>query len=148
MKKLASLLDDFSLKSIERDFKNNLKIVEDFGHLIAEESILSTILLQELDYQVRYRGNINDIFFLSIKRIFLTKMTITEGSGKESLFEGKLALKGKYHLKNIGNGEVEILSSSPYSKFGNTIRKFSKPGEDSQVDTEFMDFSVEEFLKK
>lgn len=147
MKKLTDLLEDFTLKSIEEDFQANLKLVEDFGHLVAENSFPKSIQLKEIAYELNYRGNLKDVFLLSIRRIFFVKILIKEQSGQESMFERKLAFKGKYHLKNISNGEVEILSSSPYSKYGNTIRKFSKPEERSiQVDTEFRDFLLDDFL--
>jgi len=146
MKKLTDILEDFTLESVENDFRINLKLVEDFGHLVAEKSVLSDIQLQEIDYQLKYRGSLNDIFYLSIGRIFLVKIQIKDESGQESLFERKLALKGIYHLKNAGNGEVEVLFSSPYSKFGNSIRKYYLPDETAQPDPEFQNFLPEEFM--
>lgn len=147
MRQLVDLLEDFTLTSAEKDFKSKPKHVEDFGHLIAEESVVSGIELREIKYKLKYRGNLNNIFYLSIRRIFFAKILIKDESGTESLFEREIALKGKYHLKKIGNGEIEILSSSPYSKFGNTIRKLSKPEDTPQLEVGFMDFSLEEFLK-
>jgi len=146
MKKLTDLLEDFTIKSIEEEFHANLKLVEDFGHLVAENSFPKSIQLKEIAYELKYRGNLKNVFLLSIRRIFFAKILIKEQSGQERIFKRKLALKGKYHLKNISNGEVEILTSSPYSKYGNTIRKFSKPEEGSILaDVEFNDFLLDDF---
>lgn len=147
MKKINDILEDYTLDSIKKDFQNNLKLVEDFGHLVAEKSIPSQIQLEGTDLQTKYRGNLQDRFHFSIRRFFRVQILIKEESFDEVLFERDLVLKGRYHLKNIGNGAVEILSSSPYSKFGNVIRKITKPDDLSILDDEFKDFTTEEFEK-
>ena len=148
MKKLTDILDDYSLESIRNDFQNNLKLVENFGHLIAENSFPSSIHIEGTDFQVKYRGNLKGRFHLSILRFFRIKILIKEESLEEILFERDLVLKGRYHLKNIDEGFVEVLTSSPYSKFGNTVRKISKPQNISIFDAEFNDFSIETFLNQ
>lgn len=148
MKKLTDILDDYSLESVRNDFQNNLKLAENFGHLIAENSTASQINLDNSDFQVKYRGKINDRFHLSIRRFFHIQIHIKEEDSEDVLFERNLVLKGRYHLKNTGEGFVEILTSSPYSKFGNTIRKILQPEELSTLDSEFVDFSLEDFQKE
>lgn len=145
MKKLTNILEDYSLESIKKDFQHNLKLAENFGHLVAEDSFASQIEIEGVDFQIKYRGDLNERFHLSIRRFFRIKIRIKEESLEEVLFDRSLVLKGRYHLKNIRNGEVEILTSSPYSKFSNTIRKIVKPGELSNLDAEFSDFSPEGF---
>lgn len=149
MKKLVDLSEVFTLKSIQEEFVKNPKMVEYFGYLIAENSIITNIQLQEIEYQQKYSGDLKDIFYLIIMRIFFAKISIQEKSGKEGLFEETLVLKGKYHLRNIGNGEVEILTSSPYSKFGNAIRNLYKYEKSSiQLDEKMKDFSIKQFLEQ
>lgn len=147
MKRLVDLLEEYSLKSIESIFIKNPKTVEDFGFLIAENSTVSNIQLKETDFRQRFSGNISDVFFLVIRRAFLAEVEIEDNSGAKSVFNEDLVIKGKYHLKNIGNGAVEVLTSSPYSKFGNIIRKIYKPEAGRlQTDMDYIDFTVDEFL--
>ncbi len=147
MKKLVEILEEYSLKSIETIFVRNPKIVEDFGFLIADNSTVSKIRLKETDFMQRFSGNISDVFFLVIRREFFAEVEIEEMSGEKSVFHEKLVIKGKYHLKNIGDGAVQILTSSPYSKSGNIIRKIYKPESASlQSDMDYTDFSMEQFL--
>lgn len=146
MKKLVDLLEVYTLKSIQKEFVKNPKMLEDFGYLIAENSIITNVQLQEIEYQQKYSGNLKDIFYLIITRIFFAKISIQEKSGEEGLFKETLVLKGKYRLRNIGNGEVEILTSSPYSKFGNAIRNLYKYEKNSiHLDEKMKDFSIKQF---
>ena len=146
MKRLEDILEDYSLESIQNDFQKNLKLVENFGHLIAENSFPAQIKLEGTDFRVKYSGDLKDRFLLSIRRYFRIRILIKEESLEEILFERDLVLQGRYHLKYLDQGRVEILTSSPYSKFGNIIRKISKPEDISSLDAEFVDFSIDAFL--
>lgn len=147
MKQLEDILNDFTLETVEHDFNGNMKLVEKFGHLISENSTPVQIQLEGIDYQLKYRGILSEVFYLSIRRRFKIEIRIQEEFGGESMFHRELVLRGKYQLKNIGGGRVEVLPGSPYSKFGNSIRTYYQPDSLPPLDEEFVAFSLSEFLK-
>lgn len=147
MKKLENILNDFELGAIKLNLQNNPKILEEFGYIISDNTILTHTELMPDSFNCKYTGDLSGVFYLKINRVFHADITFKENNGLIRSFSGKMMLKGRYHLKNKGDGEIEVLSSSPYSRIGNITRKFCKPEEIiAPPDTEFYDFSFEDFL--
>lgn len=126
MRKISDLLDDFSIDSIRKFFNNSPKYLEYIGYEISPKSKFENIQIFEKNYCQKYFGNLKEEFVMSIKREFFVKAYLTENSQKRKLFKESLVYEGRYHLRNIGNEEVEALPNYPFFNMGNVIWNLCK----------------------
>lgn len=146
MRKITELINDFSINSIREIFIDSPKELEKFGYLISPKSKFESIQIFEKNYSQKFIGNLQKNFILSIKRDFFVRAYLTENSQKTELFKEKIVYEGRYHLRNVGNGEVEPLPTTYNPEMENVAWNLCSP-EASRVITNsnLSDFHNEAF---
>jgi hypothetical protein len=148
MRKINDLIADFSVKNIEKNLKLSPKELGQFEYDISGNNKIKNLEITDIEYKLKYIGDLKSNFILGIKRRFAAWATIVNETGTTTQFKEELVYEGRWHLRNDRNGEAEVLGTHPFSEYENVIWNLCKP-ENSRVSfsPDYSDFHIDEFPK-